>query len=443
MTAEGVRFPVVMLHYTAPPVPGGVERTVASQARALARAGYPVRLVAGEGLPPSDDVVLRLVPQLSSSHPRIGEITAALARGEVPGDFEPCVLDLAQALGRELVASGAAVIHNIMTMPFNLPAAEAIHRLARGSRALAGPAGIERRWIVWAHDCAAGDPRYADFFARAPKGKDGPWSLLRAPLQGATYVVPSESRRALAAKVLRLAKRGIEVVPGGVEADDFLDLTPNVRALAREASLRDVDLVLLSPTRVVDRKALSRGLEIVRALARPGGKRLQVRWLVTGPLDPHRAGAGGVLDGLRSARRKLKLEGSVIFLSAEADWARPQVPDRDLRALYRLADVLFLPSEDEGFGLPVLEGALARNVLVVGPAKALGELVRGERGVVALGPCTTPSAAANRILAAVRAAPASGLRRRVLRELDWAAIAERHLVPLVEGRPPGRASRRR
>lgn len=468
MAANGANFPIGIIHYSAPPTPGGVERVAAGQARALARTGRPVRLVVGSGRSPSPDVDVRRVGELSSTHPRILEMTSALARGEVPEDFDTCVLDLAQAIGRELVGCGTVFVHNCLTMPFNLPATEAIRRLEKGSRGPPPPGGAERRWVVWAHDCAAASERY-----RAFHRKEFPWSLLREPLPGARHVTVSEARRAVVAKALKLAQRDVLVVPNGVDCAEFLDLTPNVRELARAMRLFEADLVLLTPARAVERKGLDRGLDIVRALSK-SKRGFQVRWLVTAPVDPHRppgAGlAGDVLGKLIAKRDKLGLAGSVVFLSAEpvpgpeagtegvseagsslaSDWAHPTVDDADLRSLYRLADCLLFPSDDEGFGIPVLEAALAREVIVLGPAPALEELVKGtgkgkdaNAGVVILSPRETPAASAKRILAALKASPAWYLRRRVLRELDWDAIAEEYLIPLVEGRDPARKAGRK
>ncbi|MHC4506410.1 MAG: glycosyltransferase family protein, partial [Planctomycetota bacterium] len=260
MSASTVRFPVAMIHYSAPPVPGGAARVVAEHAKALARAGYPVRRIAGQGSDPSPDIVVRHVPLLWPAHPRIQAITESLARGEVPEGYEECVLDLAQAIGRELVGCGTTVVHDCLTMPSNLPAAEAMWRLEKGSRGPKVPGAPERRWVVWAHDCAAASGRFKEF-----DRKERPWSLLRERLPGAAYVAASEARRKLVAKALKIAQKDVVTVPDGVDVREFLELTPNVRELDRELGLVEADAVLLTPTRLVEHKGLHRGLEIVRA----------------------------------------------------------------------------------------------------------------------------------------------------------------------------------
>ena len=56
MTETQARFPVGILCCSAPMVPLGAEKVVVAQARALARAGFPVRLVAGSGVDPAGDL---------------------------------------------------------------------------------------------------------------------------------------------------------------------------------------------------------------------------------------------------------------------------------------------------------------------------------------------------------------------------------------------------
>ena len=424
MTAEGVRFPVAVVHYSAPPVPGEVGRVVAGHARALARAGYPVRLVVGTGAAPDPNVDVRLVPMLSPSHRATTALNSALLKGEEPEEFEARVLDLAQGIGRELVGCGTVFVHDVLTTPWNLAAAEALWRLEKGSRGPGIPGSPTRRWVVWASGLTGADA--------GPKRKKRPWSLVGQPLPGARYVAPSESRRAELAKTLGLAKRGIEVVPGGVDVGAFLNLTGNVRLLAGEMGLLEADCVVLSPSVSADSEGLERGLEIVKAMTR-ARRGIAVRWIVKGlPLQRGAAPAEGA-KRLLARRDKLGLADCVRFLASDCEWARDGVAEEDISALHRLADAVLLAGTDDASCLSALEGALARSLLVAEPVPALREIVKGEKGVLLLGARVKPAAAAKRILAALASTPAAGLRTRARRSLSWEAVARDYLVPLVEG----------
>ena len=80
------------------------------------------------------------------------------------------------------------------------------------------------------------------------------------------------------------------------------------------------------------------------------------RLLVTGPLGPHNAANREYFDRLISLRRELHVEEAVYFL---AELTNSMIPDEVIADFYRLADLLFFPSWEEGFGIPILEAGLA------------------------------------------------------------------------------------
>ena len=70
-------------------------------------------------------------------------------------------------------------------------------------------------------------------------------------------------------------------------------------------------------------------------------------------------------------RDGLGLGDAVWFLGADSDEG---LPDPVVADLYALADVLFLPSREEGFGIPVLEALLRRTPIVCSDLPALREV---------------------------------------------------------------------
>ena len=60
---------VALLHYTAPPVVGGVEQVLGQHARLLAEAGHAVRVVAGRGgVPGGPAAVVRVARADTGAH---------------------------------------------------------------------------------------------------------------------------------------------------------------------------------------------------------------------------------------------------------------------------------------------------------------------------------------------------------------------------------------
>ncbi len=104
------------------------------------------------------------------------------------------------------------------------------------------------------------------------------------------------------------------------------------------------------------------------------------------------------------------------------------LPEGDLTALYRLADVLLCPSELEGFGLCVLEAAAAGAAVIVPGREPFTELLDGASAeLVDAASVESIAAALARLLGdpARRARLASSARARAAR-LTWARSADAH-----------------
>ena len=117
-----------ILHYTAPPVVGGVEAVMDAHARIFLQMGYPVSIIAGQGsedaLPPGTE--LQLIPALDSQHPDILSAGAILERGQVPGEFAALTEQLTETLAPQVKKYNNIIVHNVLTKHFNLPLTAAI-----------------------------------------------------------------------------------------------------------------------------------------------------------------------------------------------------------------------------------------------------------------------------------------------------------------------------
>jgi hypothetical protein len=163
------RHETAMLHYTAPPVVGGVEAVIQAHARVLVPAGYPVTVIAGWGeasaLPPGTSLIR--VPEMDSQYRQVAEISTHLEKGDVPPDFEVMADRLVEALGPALALCDNVIVHNVFTKHFNLPLTTALNRLL--------DAGTIRTCVAWCHDFTWTSPR-----SRSKVHPGYPWDLLRA-----------------------------------------------------------------------------------------------------------------------------------------------------------------------------------------------------------------------------------------------------------------------
>jgi glycosyltransferase involved in cell wall biosynthesis len=374
-------------------VTGGVEAVMADHARLLAEAGHDVRVIAGRG----DG---ELVPELDSRHPEVEALYHALASGEVDMDRYAALRDRIAARLRPLLGDRELVIaHNVLTMPFNLPLAAAL--VAAGKPLLA-----------WTHDIAWVNDRYREYRRPEP-----PYDLLRTALPRTAYVAISEVRRRQLREVIGVDP---EVVPNGIDLDQFLGVAPATRALLGRAGLDPADPLILVPLRVTRRKRLELAIAAAGRL-RERHPRLMVA--VSGPLGPHSEDNRGYWAELFELRARLGLDDVVRFLhELTPEGGEHPVTDAMITELYRLADVILVPSESEGFGLPVIEAAAARAPMVGSDIEVLREV--GGPGLHLF----PAEGGADAVATAVEAAlgqPLSADRRRVAATYSWQRVLPR------------------
>lgn len=373
---------------------GGVESVVGSHARLLRAAGHDVKVVAGRGEP---DV---LIPELSSRNPEVEAVAAALAEGRVDPRFETLAEGLRESLGKALGDREVAVAHNVLTMPFNLPAAKALLDLGKPL-------------VAWTHDVAWINKLYAQF-----RQEGAPWDLLRERQAGVTYVTVSETRRRELADLFGGAER-IQAVPNGIEVATILGLSSSTVDLVRTTGLLDADPLLLCPQRITLRKRIGLAIEAAAMVARDEPN---LKLAISGPLGAHSAENAAYAERLRKLAAQLGFQDKVIFMhQLQVGAGVHPVGDDDIAGLFRLADVVVMPSESEGFGLPVLEAGLAGTPVVCADIPVLREVSGGDASLF------PPDATAEELAGVLRhalAAPAARLRRRARRH-DWSRLLPR------------------
>ena len=418
---------VALLHYTASPVVGGVEQVLAQHARLLAQAGHEVRIIAGRGASPDPRVAFVSVPRADTTHPEIVRLQADLDAGRVPVAFPGVAEDLARDLAAALAGADLLMAHNVGSLNRNLALTVALHAVTIRD---GGP-----RLVLWHHDLAWALPAY-----RRTLHDRHPWDLLRTAWPGVTQVAISQARRADVVDLMGVDPAVVRVVPNGVDLAALLGLSPRTMNVVHAAALLSFDPLMLLPVRITPRKNLEFALRVLaemRGAGRPGAG-----LVITGPADPHDRSAGAYLASLLDLRRELDLEGSAVFLAEALEEPVDEVLVHDL---YRLADLLLLPSLDEGFGIPILEAGAHRLPIVCSDLPALRDLAGG--AALYIDPGAGPRALAALIMARLDDDPLVGLARRVRTEFSWESVYRGGIAPLLADRPapltngPGRPGR--
>ena len=399
---------VALLHYSAPPIVGGVESVLGHHARLMADAGHEVRIVAGRGVQTDPRIPFIQVPLADSRHPDVLAMKVDLDAGRLPSGFSKLADSLASELNEALEDTDILIAHNVCSLSKNLALTAAVRNLSHIFQV-----------ILWHHDLAWTTPRYRHEL------HDGyPWDLLRQAWDGVKQVTISDMRQEELAGLFQISKCEIAVVPNGVDISAFHKLEEQTRGYVRQLDLLKASPLLLLPVRITPRKNIELALHVCANLVQHFP---DTKLVVTGPLGPHNPANVDYFEKLTTLRTELKLETVVHFLAELTD---EYIPDKVISDFYHLANALFMPSFEEGFGIPILESGLAGLPIFCSDIPPLRSL--GSSNATYFSPEADPVELANRILNHLSFDSVFRMRTRVRREFAWESIYAREIAPLLE-----------
>jgi glycosyltransferase involved in cell wall biosynthesis len=416
MSGDTVR--TAFLHYSAPPVVGGVEAVMDAHARIFLEAGYPVTIVAGQGdvsaLPEGCELVV--IPELDSQHPAILTAGAALEEGTVPDSFDSLTANLREQLAQIVGEFDNLIVHNVFTKHFNLPLTAALWKLL--------DAGQIKHCVGWHHDFTWTSPR-----SRSRVHNGYPWDLLRTFRPDMTNVTISKERRDELAGLYQCPPDAIEIIYNGVDPREMFGLTVEGWALCERLGLLEADLLMLMPVRVTRAKNIEFALEVISALNARG---LAIKLVLTGPPDPHDEESMTYFRSLQARRDALGLGDAMHFVyESGPDPNEAYLISLDIVAdLYRVADLLFMPSHQEGFGMPVLEAGLLSLPVVASSAVPAAIEIGGD-DVLLFDVEVKPAELGRRLARLVAEDGRLGLARRTRQNYTWSSIFRHEIEPLL------------
>jgi glycosyltransferase involved in cell wall biosynthesis len=395
---------IALLSYRSKPHSGGQGIYVRALSRELTALGHSVEVISGQPYPELDEGVgLTRLPSLDLYRepdpfrtPRPSEFrdwidVAEWAAMCTAGFPEPMTFSLRAA--RHLLPRAAEfdIVHDNQSLGWGLlrltragiPTVATIHH----------PIAIDREL-----ELAATQSLRRRLTLRRWYGFTGMQARVAARLDAVTTV--SENSRRDIATHMGLPVEGIDVIPVGIDPDEFTPPPPG--------QLRDPESILVITSADVALKGL---VHLLEALAKLRTER-PVRLTVVGS-----ARMGGPAE---AALDRLGLRDAVRFTGP--------VPEAELIDLLQRATVVAIPSLYEGFSLPAIEAMACATPLVTTDAGALPEVVGTKAGLrVRAGDVGELTAALQLVLDSPALAEQLGRagRRRVLANFTWRATAQR------------------
>ena len=399
-----------LIHYSCPPIVGGVEEVLNNQAIILKRLGHSVKVLAGMGGDESLPYSVHIEPLISSNNSFINTLHERVKKGDrkLLKETSEKILEIIKKWSKDL---DVIIAHNVLHMPFNLSLTIGLMRFAELRKVPV---------ISWAHDSPYFYPHYAEFLDKEP------WNILKRPHHLIWYVTISESRKRL------FEEKGINakwhVIPNGIDPVSFFYLNEKSVRLAEELRLFERDLVFVQPSRITPRKNIELSIHVVRGIKLAG---YDILFLLTGAYDPHEKKAVSYYRRLKYWIDNLGLSDNIAIL-AEYVFKNGEklVLDRILiRDLYLMADMLLMPSKDEGFGLPLLEAGMIKLPIAcsqIPPFEEIGEDVCFFRLE------DPPMIVAGKILEYLARTNTHKMFKKSIREYTLENICKRKLIPFLK-----------
>ncbi len=401
---------VALLHYSVPPVIGGVEEVIRQHAELFFRHHHRVSVLAGEGGEFSRRMEIIFHPLLSSSNRAIIKAHKLSIEKEEHSRIYSLSRRIHGFLRRVLAETDVLIAHNVVSMPFNLPLTLAVLKLAEEGFI---------KVISWGHDSPYFNPNYPDYLEKPP------WNVLKKPHRGITYVAVTATRAKQFEEIY-----GAEVIPitNGVDPVSFFEFHHTTVRIAKELELFRSDLVVIIPFRMVRRKNIELAIRVLGEIKKRG---IRAKFLLTGKYDPHNRDSRNYHRELMALIREMGLQGDFIILTdLRLSGGAMVVPDRRmLRELYQISDAVFLPSKQEGFGLPLLEAGLLKLPIICSNIKPFREV--GKEDVMFFSLSDGAETIAERMLDFLNSHPTSRMYRRVMREYEIDNIYYDRILPLL------------
>ena len=405
---------VAILHYSYPPVIGGVEFIIKGHAEILAKNGYRIKIITAKGETRNKSIHIDLIPEMGSDWPENKAVAEELKQGIVSERFKRLRRTIYPKIEHSLKEVNICLIHNVMTMHFNLALTSVLDEII-------DVVHRKIRFYLWCHDATLISPDYG-----VEHPDQYPWNLLGKFKQNATYIAISQWGKKQLSQLFGVSENLIRVIPDGIDVKSFLRISDPIWKMAYDKRIFDDHLVMLFPSRILKRKNYELAIKITKELTRSGKK---CKLLMTAPPDPHNPAAKKYYSYLHDLVDEMELKDQVLFLSELMVKYGSDIGYQELQDLYKICDLLLITSSQEGFGIPLLEAAAMKLPLACSDIPPLSEIAKDEALLFKLN--DKPSHIAQQIIEFLDTHPAHLMFRRVVSKFSWEAIYRNYLKGLV------------
>ena len=216
---------IALVHYSYPPVIGGVEFIMEAHAKQFAQAGHQVKIITGVGRSVEVNISIHRIKDFSTDSEETEIVQEELRNGFLTERFGKLKNKLKKEIQKALGDISVCFVHNVLTMHFNMALTAAFSEIIKEW-------GEEKDFYIWCHDATFNNPDY-----RIPNRGKYPWKLLQEVQPHGRYVTISSWRKKQLSELFGVDSSSFQIVPNGVDIRSFLRVTDFIWQITQDLNL--------------------------------------------------------------------------------------------------------------------------------------------------------------------------------------------------------------
>jgi len=414
---EKTKPKIALLHYTYPPVIGGVEIIVHEQANLFVNYGYSPTVFAGEGRSDNPKIPLIEISEfkpLSVLDPRVNEkINNSI---QFPQEFYQLKEKISQKIDQHFKNIDIVIAHNILSLNLNPCLSLALIDYFKKNP--------DKKLISWIHDPVIflknGQIVKKTFINKQLE------NLVYEPIKGIYYVAISNSLKEILVTLIGYPEKIITVIPNGINIQKFLDLDPVTCQIYCQYYLSQADLLIFLPSKILKHKNIDLTIKVFAEILK---QRKNSVLIISGKKNPHSKNVDYVNQVLQLIK-DLKLENNIIFLVDEMKKLGVDYNFHIVKDFYQLSDVVLFLSGQENFGLPIIEAGLVKTMVISSSLKIFKEIASSNLKTIDIYH-NSPEKIAQILLNAVDHNSQIKLLQKIRKEYDFKTIFKNKIIPYI------------
>lgn len=341
---------IALIHYSYPPVVGGVESVVSTQAELLCKHGFVTSLLCGDGKTNNPLLAFHIIPELKSLSNFNPELAKQIyTQKQFSSDFFTLVDKIHQKIEPILNDVDVIIAHNIFSLAFNPAIGYALLKYKKNHPHI--------KLIAWTHDFELKD---IDGI-RSKKEFTNPdlSSFIYQQNESIHYVaISSFLKQNTFINMLSFKEADVAVIPNGINIEQFMSFSPSSLPVIHKYSLLERSPLLILPSKILKHKNIHLCLQVVKQLKEKGNNPFLI---ITAKYIPHNLANSKIYyETVVRTIQELKLQDNVLILPDEMEGITIQ----NLKDFYAISDIVILLSSYENFGLPLIEAALMKTPIL-------------------------------------------------------------------------------